>query len=65
MVVMLAKPMVETTHVKSTVESSLDLWVRFCAAVDEGRGIANASAAGGVAATVARQLRYVSFFSFF
>jgi hypothetical protein len=45
---------------KGMAGTSLDLWVEFCAAADGGGEVAMASAAEGVAAYVARQLRYVS-----
>jgi hypothetical protein len=43
--------------------TSLDTWARFCVAIDGGREVASVSAAEGVAANVARQLRFVSFFT--
>lgn len=60
---MVVMSVVETTHAKSALEVSLDPWAQFCAAVDGSGGIANASTAGGVAASIARQLRYVGFFT--
>jgi hypothetical protein len=42
--------------------TSLDLWVQFCAVADGGGEIVVASVADGVAAAIAGQLRYVSFF---
>jgi hypothetical protein len=66
LVVASARPLTDTgASAKGVVVASLDPWVHFCAAAD-GRGeIVGAFAAEGVAAAVARQLCYVSFFCFF
>ena len=42
---------------KGDTGTSLDPWSKFCAAVDGGGELASATAAAGVAASVARQLR--------
>lgn len=60
MVVIQAKPVVGTLQAKSVEETSSDPWVLFCAAVDGGGVVAEASATGGVATIIARHLRYVS-----
>lgn len=59
MVAIQAKLVVGTLQAKSVVETSSDPWVRFYAADDWGGVVAEASAIGGVAATIARQLCYV------
>jgi hypothetical protein len=48
---------------KGDIGTSLDPWLKFCAAADGGGELALAAVAAGVAASVAQQLRYVSFFS--
>lgn len=45
---------------RSAAETLFDPWVRLCAVVDGGKGVAEASASGGVAADDVRQLYYVS-----
>jgi transposase len=47
---------------KGDIGTSLDQWSKFCAAADGGGELASAAVAAGVAASVAQQLRYVSFF---
>jgi hypothetical protein len=42
---------------KGDTGTSLDPWSKFCAAADGGGELASATAAAGVAASVARQLR--------
>jgi hypothetical protein len=66
LVVAPARPFADTgASAKGVVVASLDPWVHFCAAPDGGGEIVGAFAAEGVAAAVARQLCYVSFFVFF
>lgn len=48
------------TQAKSMVETPSDLWVQFCAVLDGGGGVAEASTSGGVVAAAVRMLRYVS-----
>jgi hypothetical protein len=52
-VVALTKPAKERAPVKTVVLTSLDPWAQFCVAADGGREIAGASAANGMAATIA------------
>jgi hypothetical protein len=47
---------------KGDIETSLDLWSKFCVASDGEGELASAAAAAGVVASVVRQLRYVSIF---
>jgi hypothetical protein len=49
---------------KGDTGTSLDPWSKFCATADGGGELASAAAAASVAASVVRQLRYVSFFLF-
>jgi hypothetical protein len=49
---------------KGDARTSLDPWLKFCATADGGSEVALATAADGVAACVAQQLRYVSVNSF-
>jgi hypothetical protein len=50
---------------KGDTGTSLDPWSKFCATTDGGGELASAVAASGVTGSVARQLRYVSFFAEF
>jgi hypothetical protein len=53
MIVMSAKLVVETTHAKPMVDASLDPWAQFCAVVDGGGGITDASTGGDCCAVAA------------
>ena len=55
--------LVSTT--KGDTGTLLDPWLKFCAAADGEGELASAATAVGVTASVAQQLRYVSFFIFF
>jgi hypothetical protein len=46
---------------KGDTGTSLDPWSKFCAAAEGGVKLASAAAVAGVAASIANQLRYVSF----
>jgi hypothetical protein len=50
---------------KGDTGTSLDPWSKICATADSGGELASAAAAVGVAASVMRQLRYVSLILFF
>jgi hypothetical protein len=45
---------------KSDTRTSLDPWLKFCAAADDGGEVALGATANDVAASVTQQLRYVS-----
>ena len=63
LVVALARPPADTwASMKGVVVTSSDPWVHFCVVADVGGEVTGASAAEGMAAAVARQLRYVSIF---
>jgi hypothetical protein len=62
MVVMPAKMVEDRAQAKDEMATSLDSWARFSAAAYGGGEVASISAAEGVAATIMRQLRYVTFF---
>jgi hypothetical protein len=58
------KPAEERAPVKTTTVTLLHPWAQFCVVADGGREVTGASVTEGVAATIARQLRYVSFFNY-
>ena len=60
MVVMPTKLVEWRAQMKAAVATLLDPWAQFYAAADEGGEVSSASATEGMAATLTRQLHYVT-----